>query len=92
MTNTPLKLPRRENTRKWDAIWPTLGEADLVNAHTPVNFEVAFSQGWWTITRDRKLFERYASRDEAIRSVKRAMQEIFSIGTSAGWRLLPCAV
>lgn len=88
MTTMPLSCALPDNTRLWDAIWPTLGETGLINAHTPSYFEVCQQEDSWTICQDSVLIETHATRVDAVLSVRRAMHAIFRTGASADWRLV----
>lgn len=88
MAQAPSTGRHMVGTQHWDAIWPTVGEKHLRNAHTPSRFEVARSNGVWTVSKDSTPIERHNCLADAVLSVRDAMQAIFANGAAADWRLL----
>lgn len=80
--------PFRSPADTWDSLWPTVGEAGLVNAHVPARFEVRFDGQLWQVLKDREPVAHHSERSEAIRGVRQAMQRLFATGKSAQWRLI----
>lgn len=88
MSQTPPLTSLATGTKNWHAIWPTVGETLLHNAHTPSYFEVSNIAGVWTVSKDSAPIERHSNRAAAVLSVRDAMQIIFERGAAANWRLL----
>ncbi|EGF90835.1 hypothetical protein ABI_22460 [Asticcacaulis biprosthecium C19] len=68
---------------KWDDIWPTHAETDLVYENVPVRFHIAARGQSWEVFRDTCFWGIFRSRTEAQECVRDAMQQIFCGGGSA---------
>jgi hypothetical protein len=67
----------------WDDLWPTSGEANLLNENVPVRFEINKRDDLWEVTRDGRLSGGYVSQKGALEAAHIAMQDIFCAGGSA---------
>ncbi len=68
---------------RWDDLWPTSGEADVVNDNAPVRFEIRRHDDLWEVRRDGHLRGGYVSRSGALSAVQAEMQELFEGGGCA---------
>lgn len=66
----------------WDDIWPTAGEPGLANENVPVRFRIHSRGASWEVFRNATFWGIFQSRSEADTTVRRAMDEIFSLGGS----------
>ncbi len=67
----------------WDDLWPTSGEAGLLNENVPVRFEIRRRDDMWEVLRDGRLSGGYISHAGALEAVQSAIQEVFSGGGAA---------
>jgi len=68
---------------RWDDLWPTRGEVNLVNENVPVRFEVRRGEDLWEVTRNGRLFGGYVSRAGALEAAQIAVHDVFCDGGSA---------
>ena len=68
---------------RWDDLWPTRGEVNLVNENVPVRFEVRRGDDLWEVTRNGRLFGGYVSRAGALEAAQIAVHDVFCDGGSA---------
>jgi hypothetical protein len=68
---------------RWDDLWPTRGEINLVNENVPVRFEVRLGDELWEVLRNGRLFGGYVSRAGALESAQMAVHDVFCSGASA---------
>ena len=67
----------------WDDLWPTSGEAGLLNENVPVRFDIRQRDDMWEVLRDGRLVGGYISHTGAMDAVQAAIQVVFSEGGSA---------
>lgn len=67
----------------WDALWPTAGEANLLNENVPVRFVVRQRDDLWEVLRDGRLIGGFISQSGALETAHLAMQDVFCVGGSA---------
>jgi hypothetical protein len=67
----------------WDDLWPTSGEANLLNENIPVRFEITKRDDLWELTRNGRLNGGFVSQTGALQAAHAAMQDIFCAGGSA---------
>ena len=72
-----------EQVSRWDDLWPTHGEINLVNENVPVRFEVRQGDDLWEVLRNGRLFGGYVSRAGALEAAQMAVHDIFCGGGSA---------
>ena len=77
-----------EAVSRWDDLWPTHGEINLVNENVPVRFEVRQGDELWEVTRNGRLFGGYVSRAGALEAAQLAVHDVFCGGGSAELRTL----
>ena len=68
---------------RWDDLWPTHGEINLVNENIPVRFEVRQGDELWEVLRNGRLFGGYVSRAGALEAAQIAVHDVFCGGGSA---------
>ncbi len=68
---------------RWDDLWPTHGEINLVNENVPVRFEVRQGDELWEVLRNGRLFGGYVSRAGALEAAQIAVHDVFCGGGSA---------
>jgi len=72
-----------EQVSRWDDLWPTHGEINLVNENVPVRFEVRQGDELWEVMRNGRLFGGYVSRAGALEAAQIAVHDVFCGGGSA---------
>ena len=75
--------PIPEVVSRWDDLWPTQGEINLVNENVPVRFEVRQGDELWEVMRNGRLFGGYVSRAGALEAAQMAVHDVFCGGGSA---------
>jgi len=68
---------------RWDKLWPTVGEDNLVNQNVPVRFEILPRDDLWEVTRDHRLIGGFVSRAGALEAAHAEIQSVFEAGGSA---------
>jgi hypothetical protein len=72
-----------QDVSRWDDLWPTHGEINLVNENVPVRFEVHRGDELWEVMRNGRLFGGYVSRAGALEAAQMAVHDVFCAGGSA---------
>ncbi len=72
-----------EVVSRWDDLWPTHGEANLVNENVPVHFEVRQGEELWEVIRNGRLHGGFVSRAGALEAAQVAVHDVFCGGGSA---------
>ena len=72
-----------QEVSRWDDLWPTHGEINLVNENVPVRFEVHQGDELWEVMRNGRLFGGYVSRAGALEAAQMAVHDVFCAGGSA---------
>ena len=67
----------------WDDLWPTSGEAGLLNENVPVRFEIRQRDDLWEVVRDGRLVGGYISQAGALEATQNAIHAVFCGGGSA---------
>ena len=67
----------------WDDLWPTAGEAGLLNENVPVRFEIRRRDDMWEVIRDGRLVGGYISHAGALEAAQDAIQAVFRNGDAA---------
>lgn len=71
---------------RWDDLWPTVGEPDLVYENVPVRFYIAPRGHNWEVFQNTAFWGIFQSRNEAFDTVRNAMAAIFTSGGAAQMR------
>ncbi len=72
-----------EVVSRWDDLWPTRGEVNLVNENVPVHFEVRQGDELWEVIRNGRLLGGFVSRAGALEAAQVAVHDVFCGGGSA---------
>ncbi|WP_298331418.1 hypothetical protein [Asticcacaulis sp.] len=68
---------------KWDDLWPTRGESNLINENAPVRFEIFHREGVWEVLRDGQLIGGYVHHTGAREAALAGVQRMFEEGRAA---------
>jgi len=77
-----------DTVSRWDDLWPTRGEINLVNENVPVRFDVRQGDELWEVARNGQLLGGYVSRAGALEAAQSAVHDVFCGGGSAELRTL----